>query len=495
MTEEVPTSETARRASAAMQSARTAFDGWSGIDPTERSACIERMRRKIVLDRDEIVRTICAEAGKTRAEALSSDVLPTLEMLRYLERETARILEPRKAKTPLVFGRASSRVEYRPRGVVVVIAPWNNPFQLSLVPAAFALAAGNTVVLKPSPLARKTAALVGRLCQDAGLAQDALQVEDGGAETALALIAEQPDLVFFTGGPAGGRAVLEAAARHLIPVILELGGKDPMIVLADADLERVEQAAVYGAFTHAGQHCVSTKRLLVEKPIYGTLLDRIANLTRSLTETGEWGRVVDERAMAAAAEQVREAVADGARLVVPDDLDRAGAEPTLVSDCSPSMRLVQEETFAPVLAVLPFETDAEAVEMANDSPFGLNASVWSGDAARADDVVGRLRTGNACVNNVLINIGNPHLPFGGVKASGFGRYHGPEGLRAFCVETSVLASRSRRRTEPNWFPHDDNMAEMTDELIELRYGEMSRWQRLTGWIRVGRKLTRRGKNL
>jgi acyl-CoA reductase-like NAD-dependent aldehyde dehydrogenase len=344
--------------------------------------------------------------------------------------------------------------------------------------------AGNAVILKPSERAPGTGQLIGKLCEQAGLTGGELQIASGGPEVARALIEQRPDMIFFTGGERNGRDVLASAARNLIPVILELGGKDPMIVFADADLERAAPAAVYGAFAHAGQHCVSVKRLYVEDRVYDEFLERVAEQTRALAASPDWGRVVDDRARAMASEQVREASAQGARLLVPDDISRAGSEPTLVSDAAQTMRLVQEETFAPVLVARRFSTEEEATELANDSPFGLNASVWSRDMERCERVVRRLDTGNVYVNNVLINIGNPFLPFGGVKASGLGRYHGAEGIRAFCVETSVMTSRSRQTSEANWFPHGEPNREIVETLIDLRYGKMSWYRRITGWLKI-----------
>jgi len=310
----------------------------------------------------------------------------------------------------------------------------------------------------------------------------------GDPVIAQGLVEERPDLIFFTGGTQNGRSVLAAAAHHLIPVILELGGKDPMVVFADANLDRAARAAVYGAFAHAGQHCVSVKRLYVERSVYDAFLGRVAAETAALAATPDWGRLVDEGARAVAAEQVAEALAEGARLLAPADKERAGAEPSVVADATPGMRLMQEETFAPVLTAMSFNSEDDAVRLANDSPFGLNASVWSRDLDRASSVVDRLHTGNAYVNNVLINVGNPNLPFGGVKSSGIGRYHGPEGLRAFCAETSVMVSRSTAGTEPNWFPHGASKQAMLEDLIDLRYGGQGWLRLLWGWIRLLRRL-------
>ena len=470
-----------------MDSARSAFRTWREIPMTERAFRIGDLQEALLRNRDALVERICSETGKTPVEALHSDLLPTLEMIRYLQKHAAQVLRTRRVATPLIFPSSTSRVEYRPRGVVLVIAPWNNPLQLSLVPAAFALAAGNTVILKPSERTPGTGELIGELFQQAGLVGSEIQIASGGPEAARALIGQRPDMVFFTGGGRNGREVLAAATRHLIPVILELGGKDPMIVFADADRERASRAAIYGSFAHAGQHCVSVKRLYIEAPIYDDFLERVVEQARVLAGTSEWGRVVDGRARATAAEQVRGAIERGGRLLVPADADRAGVEPTIVADVTQAMRLVQEETFAPVLAAARFRTEEEAVEMANDCAFGLNASVWSQDRARCERVVQRLDTGNAYVNNVLINVGNPLLPFGGVKGSGFGRYHGLEGIRAFCVETSVMTSRSRRTAEPNWFPHDERSRGIVEALMDVRYGKMSLWRRVAGWLHLFRR--------
>ncbi len=471
-----------------MAAARAAACSW-GVTPAEvRAVCMGALRREIVRARDEIVRVVSLEAGKTPDEVLYSDLLPTLETLLYLAKNTVRLLRPRRAPSPMIFRASKSHVEYRPRGVVLVIAPWNNPFQLSLVPVASALAAGNAVILKPSERTPETGKLVAQLCERSGLPAGVLQVVPGDPDAAKALVDERPDMVFFTGGTANGRAVLAAAGRHLIPVILELGGKDPMIVFFDADLDRAAKGAVYGAFAHAGQHCISVKRLYVERSVYDSFMELVATETRSLAATPDWGRVMDDRAGKMALEQVQEAVSKGARLVVPGNKDRAGTEPTLIVDATHEMRIMREETFAPVLAAMRFESEEEAVRLANDSPFALNASVWSHDTERARRVVRRLETGNAYVNNVLINVGNPYLPFGGVKWSGIGRYHGPEGLRSFCVEKSVMFSRSSQASEPHWFPCVAEKRKAVEEIIELRYGEMGRLRRAWGWLRLLRRL-------
>jgi acyl-CoA reductase-like NAD-dependent aldehyde dehydrogenase len=470
-----------------MSTARAAFCKWRDVIPVERARRVGALIREILHARPRITQTISEETGKTPFEVLSTDLLATLENLRYLCRNAPEVLRPSKRPTPFIFVAAESYVEYRPRGVVLVIAPWNNPFQLALLPAATALVAGNSVILKPSERTPKTGRLIGELCDRAGFPNDVMHVFTGGPDAARSLIDSRPDMIFFTGGTENGLSIAATAARRMIPVILELGGKDPMIVLADANLDRAAAAAVYGAFAHGGQHCVSVKRLYVEDVIYDAFLRKVEGMTRALAATSDWGSVMDDRARATALIQVREAVDQGARLVFPDDIDRAGSVPTLVADGTPEMRLMREETFAPVLAAARFKDDDEAVRLANESSYGLNSSIWSGDPERCKRMASRLETGNVYINGTLINIGNPYLPFGGVKRSGMGRYHGPEGIRAFCTESSIMVGRSSRRSESAWFPHDEGKLQTVTDLMDLRYGEMGLLKRMIGWVKLFRR--------
>lgn len=467
-----------------MTDARTAAGEWGKTSVENRADRIGELRRELMDSRSSLVQCICRETGKTRAEALISDVLPTLEILQYLENSIVDTLSAVRRKTPFIYRSSHSRVEYHPRGVVLIIGPWNNPLQLCLVPAASALAAGNAVILKPSERTPETARLIGGLVARTGIDGAAFQVAPGAGNVAQRLVEAQPDMIFFTGGADNGRSVLRAAAEHIIPVVLELGGKDPMIVFADADIDRAVHAAMYGAYAHAGQHCVSTKRLYVETTIYDEFLRRLTDQNESFTDSPEWGHVVDEKALARAKDQIHEALAAGARLLFPDRSERAGVEPTLLADVDQSLDLMQEETFAPVLAAHRFDGADEAVELANDSPYGLNASIWSDDVDLCNRIASQLVTGNVVANNVLTNIGNPHLPFGGVNDSGIGRYHGPEGVRCFCRTTSVMISENSAEREPNWFPHDDDRVGMVEELINLRHGDQGLLERIKGWAKL-----------
>ena len=451
-----------------------------------RIALVRSLRQAVVHRLDRLAQAVVKDAGKVRTEALLTDILPTLEQLRYYERLALKVLAGKPRKGSLLFLGGDARVEYLPFGVVLVVVPWNNPFQLAMVPTATALLGGNAVIIKPSERTPNVAAEL-RACFDAaGISPSLVQVTEGGPEVVQDLIAERPDLVFFTGGTVGGREVLRLAAEHLIPTVLELGGKDPMIVFGDADLERAAHAAVYGAFAHNGQHCISVERLYVEAPAYERLAAAVTAGAARLVRGRDLAPTVSPQTRERVLRQIASSLEAGARLLTGTEGGHP-ALPAVVADVRHNMPIMREESFGPVLAVMPFGDEAEAVALANDSEFGLNASVWTKDPDKARRVASRLQSGCVCTNDVLINAGHPSLPFGGVKRSGFGRYHGPEGLLAFVQPKAVFGRNRPGRQEMNWFPYDERLEQMTEELIRLRYG---RRQGLLNWLRRWRLLGR-----
>ncbi len=476
---------------AIIHQARDAARSWSSVPLHRRLALLRTLRHAVVTHLDRLVDAIRMDTGKVRAEALLTDLLPTLELMHYNEHHASRVLAPESRAGSILFRGASARVEYDPWGVVLIVCPWNNPFQLMLVPAATALAAGNAVVLKPSERTPATASALRSLLDGADLGAPLVHMIEGGPETAVSLLEAGPDFAFFTGGTRAGRELYRAAASRLVPVLLELGAKDPMIVFRDADLARASDAAVYGAFAHDGQHCVSVSRLLVDASIESTFSQTVAERASRLVRGRDLAETLAPSTAGRIQGQIAAAVDRGARLLIPRR-DGRPVLPAVLSAVTPEMDVVREETFGPVLPVLPFRDEDEAVALARSADHGLSASVWTRDPERARRLASRLRTGGVCVNNVLVNAGHPALPFGGVGSSGFGRYHGPEGLRAFVRPRAVMDQVSASPREMHWFPYDEELAGLVEELIRLRYGDEGRgpsgWWR---WIRLeGRRRPR-----
>jgi acyl-CoA reductase-like NAD-dependent aldehyde dehydrogenase len=459
---------------AATERARASFPAWSGTPLTERLAWMRRLREHIVDHMEEIAAEIVKATGKVHLEAVMVELFPTVDMIRYYEKEAARFLAPKRVKTPLVFFGNRSYVEYKPMGVVTVISPWNYPFYLSLVPVISALIAGNTVLLKPSEVTPHVGVVIEKIFSAVGLPQDVFQVLHGGRETGQAAVAAKPDKIFFTGSVATGKKIMAAAAEHLIPVELELGGKDPMIVFADCDLDRAVQGALWGAFTNAGQVCMSVERVYVEASIFDEFVRRATLAAKELRKGVEFGSMTDPRQLALVQTHLQEAVEKGAQVTCGGEALQEGTlyfAPTVLTGVDHSMRVMREETFGPVMAIMPFRTEEEAIRLANDSEYGLNASVWSQDLAKAKRVASRLLSGAVCINDVITTAGNPHLPFGGVKQSGMGRYHGPEGLHTFCHQTSVMVNKGTKAREVNWYPYSQERLDAFYTLIRLLYGK------------------------
>jgi acyl-CoA reductase-like NAD-dependent aldehyde dehydrogenase len=441
----------------AISRARKAQHDLRDLSVARRLQAMRQLRSEITARIDPIVDLVVEETGKPPVEALGGEILATLEIIRYHEKHAARILRPEKRPTPWFLGGGRSRVEYPPHGVAAIFSPWNYPFHLALAPLVTALAAGNAVILKPSEVTPRTTELILELMGICGLPADSVQALQGGPEAGEALIEAQPDFIFFTGSTATGRKVMASAAKHLIPVELELGGKDPMIVFDDAPLDRAIEAAVHGAFAASGQWCVSIERLYVQQGTADEFTQHLVERTKQLrigtSQDSDVGRITTQAQLDIIKSHYDDAIAKGATALTPWESDGLFLKPIILTDVTPDMRVLTEETFGPILPLIPFAHEEDAIRLANESPYGLNASVWTLDRTRAHRVASTLDTGNCAINDCCKNIANPHLPFGGVKQSGFGRYHGPEGLRAFTRPKSILIKYTRTPRDRNWFPY------------------------------------------
>ncbi|TLS36078.1 aldehyde dehydrogenase family protein [Pseudalkalibacillus caeni] len=454
-----------------MELARDSSSSWRMLSSKERVSYIKKVRKQLVEDLDEWVGLLESSLNKTRSDALSGDLLPVLDALQFYEKRAAKILKPQKARTPFHFFGGKSKVTYEPLGVVLIFGPWNFPMQLSLIPAISALLAGNAVLIKGSEEANPVNREIERLFKKAGLPEGVCQVVYGEKEEAREAIQLRPDKIFFTGSSAVGKKVLKQAAEQVIPCNVELSGKDPMIVLADANLERAARAAVWGAFMNSGQVCVGIERVYVHENIYEAFVEKVVHFTKELTGRDVKG-MSTSRGWHSVKVQLEDAIEKGASIHtggIPDDEEKPYFPPTVLTNVTGDMAVMKEETFGPLMPIVPFQTDEEAIRMANGSPYGLNASVFSADRKRAEHVAAKLETGNCFINDVLRNISNMHLPFGGIKESGFGRYHGAKGLYAFCNIKATMIKNGRREKELNWFPYTEQTVDGLRKFIKWKF--------------------------
>ena len=453
--------------------ARAAQKSWAALSYRERALVVLRARQIALQEMEEIAGLIARESGKPVAEAVAMEIVPTLDLMRYFARQTARLLRDEKIDLGQykLLGR-SSRVVYKPLGVVGIISPWNFPWAIPAGEVVMALMAGNAAVLKPSELTPLTGLKLADVFGRAGLPEGLLEVVTGDGSTGAALVEAGVDKIMFTGSVATGRRVAEAAARLLTPVVLELGGKDPMVVFEDAELSSAASAAVWGAFANSGQACASVERCYVHESVAEAFTSRVVELTRRLRQdlgTAEAGADVgamsSERQLLTVEEHVKEAVARGARVLAgggraaSEQLARGYFfEPTVLANVDHTMRLMREETFGPVLPLMTFKTEDEAVALANDSVFGLTASVWTRDLARGRRVAERVEAGTVMINEVLYTHGLAQTPWGGVKQSGLGRTHGRLGLLEMVAPRHVHTNRLARFPDLWWFNYTPEAA-------------------------------------
>ncbi|HJY85220.1 MAG TPA: aldehyde dehydrogenase family protein [Candidatus Acidoferrales bacterium] len=475
-----------------MARAREAHAKWSQRPLEARCAHLGRLRDALYARRRELADLVTRETGKPLVESLFADVLVSIDAAAYYASRTPRLLRPERVPHHNLAVKAKTgRLDYEPFGVIGIISPWNYPLAIPLGEMIPAVAAGNAVVWKPSELTPCCGALVGELFAQAGFPLGLVEVIQGGSEAGAALIEARPDKVIFTGSMVTGQLVGEACARRLIPSVLELGGKDAMIVLADADLETASSAAVWGSFTNCGQACLSVERIYVERAIAERFAERCAAKTRALKlgpgsdPDVEVGPMIRVSKVERVEEQLRDAVARGARILVGGhrrlDLGPSYFEPTLVIDVDHSMRLMQEETFGPVLVLSRVEDAEEAVALTNDSPFGLSASIWTGDRQRGRELAARLKAGAVMVNDVASYFGICEAPHGGRGASGWGRTHARLGLLEMVQVKYVDVDMLPRYPKAWWFGYDDKLATAADHFIEFLFAPERRRRWARGW--------------
>lgn len=474
---------------ATVQRARTAQPDWAGFSFKERRQIILRAREILLAERQGIAQLIARETGKPVSEALSTEVVPTLDAMHYFAWHTQKLLRPQKVNIGQLrfMGRASTIV-YKPIGVVGIISPWNFPLATPAHETVMALMAGNAVILKPSELTSLTGLKIVEIFERAGLGEGLLEVLIGDGSVGSALIDAQVDKIMFTGSVVTGKRVAEAAAKHLTPVVLELGGKDPMIVLEDANLENAARAAVWGAFANSGQACASIERCYVHESIATAFIEQILKQTSTLKQGSaledevDVGSMSSKRQLEIVEAHVNDAITHGATALTGGSrLNTKGMfyPPTILTNVTRDMKVMRDETFGPVLPLMTFRTEAEAIKLANDSPFGLTASVWTTDVSRGRKIAEQIQAGTVMVNEVVYTHGIAQTPWGGVKDSGYGRTHGCMGLLELVTPQHIHVSRFSFLPDVWWFPYSSAASRLFNGLaFHFTRGSIIRTSRL-----------------
>jgi succinate-semialdehyde dehydrogenase/glutarate-semialdehyde dehydrogenase len=483
-----------------IQKVKGAFEHWSGLSLRTRLEIFKKAYRQFYRHQDEVARLISEETGKPLVEAFSTEILPVLDCFKYYIENVRKILKDQKisAMNPL-FKLRRGFVRYEPLGVVAVISPWNYPFLLSMQHIVPAILAGNAVIFKPSEYTTLTGLKIRDIFDQAYLPKSVLEVVTGLADVGAALVNGAVDKIIFIGSTEVGKKIYQAAAKNLVPVSLELGGSDPMIVLQDANLERATNAAVWGAYSNAGQACLSVERLYVHESIETKFVEMLVQKVKALRLSANKVVAGDVACLA------NEGQFNKVRLLVEDALDKGAVvelggkarkdlgewyfEPTILTKVNSSMEIMKKECFGPLISVIPFSTDDQVVSLANDSEFGLSASIWTQNRKRGLELAKKVQAGSVLINDVQINIAQMEAPYTGQKNSGLGVSHGAWGVLEVMrpkyisadrpVVTALLKMISKRLANNDiwWFRYGDKVAENFKVFTAFLHGD-SLWKKI-----------------
>ncbi len=443
--------------------ARTAQMTWRAQTTQVRAEYLIQLRETILNHADEIIYLIAQENGKPRYEAIANEMIPTLDLLTYYSKRSPKLLRDRPIPLTLMKHR-KSYLNYWPIGIVAIISPWNYPFFFPFSQIIAAIVTGNAILFKPSELTPCIGLKIQELCNEAGLPPNVLQTLLGDGAVGAAIIKQKPGKIFFTGSVSTGKKIMAASAQHLIPLNLELGGKDAMIVLPDASLDYATSAALWGAFSNSGQVCASTERIFVHERIMGPFLTQLKEKIEILRQgpssrpENDLGSITSENQKTIYSRQINEAKAKGAEFITGGEFssNKRFLKPTIIT-CQQmeELEIYNEETFGPVVTVSSYQSYSEAIEKTNQSKYGLNASIITNNISLGEKIAKQLEVGTVTINEVVYTAGLAETPWGGVKESGFGKTHSEIGLYEFVNIRHIHKPRSRIFIfkSPWWFPY------------------------------------------
>ncbi|MGO9310717.1 MAG: aldehyde dehydrogenase family protein [Spirochaetia bacterium] len=483
----------------AVRKAREAQRAWAETPLRERQARAREMGRAIMARADQIAEIVSRCTGKTRVDALSGDVFSAVGMPAYYARIAPSVLRPRKLRrSSILFFNKISRLTRVPYGVIGIITPWNYPFSLPMHEVVQALLAGNGVVLKVSTQVQPVGEEIAELVKAAGFPEGLFSlVHMRGAAAADAMLASGIDKLFFTGSIASGKELMAKAAARLVPVVLELGGNDPMIVLDDANLDRAAAGALWAGMTNAGQSCAGVERVYVQEGAWDGFRKRLADQVSRLRVGPdkdfdvEVGSLTSDEQKRKVEGVLRDALKKGARIVAQSGPSSGLFQPLIVlENADGSMTAMCEEIFGPIIALQKVRDESEAVARANDSVYGLTASVWSGNRRRARRVASRIRAGAVTLNDHLISFGMAETPWGGFGQSGIGRTHGALGFEEMTQPRVIVDDRLHRAPRNMWwYPYDRSVYEGLKGAMIALHGR-GLFRRLAGLGRLIRTFMR-----
>ena len=459
---------------AAMARARAAQALWADVTVPERVRLMSAALQCIVDHAEDYVAELRRDTHRVELETLFIELFAAADAMNFYGRRAAKILAPHRTGLHLLRTKRA-QIHHRPMGVVAVISPWNGPFILSINPTIQAVLAGNAVVIKPSEVTPWSGALAARIFTEAGFPKDLVQVVQGDGATGAALIAAEPDKVCFTGSVKTGRKIGAACGERLIPCTLELGGKDAMIVCADADLDRAAGGAVFGGVMNAGQYCSGTERIYVVREVADAFIAKVVDKVEALTPDVDYGPMIFEPQCDIIQRHLDDAVERGATLHCGGTVDNGYVRPAVLTGVTHDMALMTEETFGPILPIMVVDSEDEAIAIANDSAYGLGANVWSRDKGKAQRIASMLEVGAVSINDAALAYGALEVPFGGRKASGVGQVNGAEGLRNFTFAQPVLTERIGPKQEWIWYPYTDDKVDGLKKALKWMWGTPLRW--------------------